>query len=59
MWIQSTFDQKSILSAQAQLLGMFPSETSVNYLNEWQQQNAVPPLYDDARDYWDPYFTQW
>lgn len=59
MWIQSTFDQKSILSAQAQLIGIYPPYSSDNYLNEWQQTNAVPPLIQSVHDEWEPYFKQW
>lgn len=44
LWIQATFDSKNILSAQAQLHGLFPPSTNINFLNEWQQRNAIPPL---------------
>lgn len=36
MWIQSTFDQKSILSAQAQLIGLYPPSSNNNFINEVQ-----------------------
>ena len=36
LWIQATFDSKNILSAQAQLHGLYPPSTNINFLNEWQ-----------------------
>lgn len=44
LWIQTTFDSKNILSSQAQLHGLYPPSTNQNFLTEWQQRNAVPPL---------------
>ena len=35
LWIQTTFDSKNILSAQAQLHGLYPPSTNINFLNEW------------------------
>jgi hypothetical protein len=35
IWIQTTFDSKNILSAQAQLHGLYPPFTNINFLNEW------------------------
>jgi len=54
-WIQTTFDSKNILSSQAQLHGLYPPSTNINFLNEWQQRNAVPPLDNVLNDQW----TQW
>lgn len=54
-WIQTTFDSKNILSAQAQLHGLYPPTTNINFLTEWQQRNAVPPLDNVLNDQW----TQW
>lgn len=55
LWIQTTFDSKNILSSQAQLHGLYPPSTNINFLNEWQQRNAVPPLDNVLNDQW----TQW
>jgi hypothetical protein len=52
LWIQTTFDSKNILSAQAQLHGLYPPSTNINFLNEWQQRNAVPPLDNVLNDQW-------
>jgi hypothetical protein len=52
IWIQTTFDQKTILSAQAQMHGLYPPSTNINFLNEWQQANAVPPLDNVLSDQW-------
>lgn len=52
IWIQTTFDQKTILSAQAQLHGLYPPSTNINFLTEWQQNNAVPPLDNVLSDQW-------
>jgi acid phosphatase len=35
LWIQTTFDSKNILSAQAQLHGLYPPSTNINFLTEW------------------------
>jgi hypothetical protein len=34
-WIQTTFDSKNILSSQAQLHGLYPPSTNINFLTEW------------------------
>jgi hypothetical protein len=54
-WFQTTFDAKNILSAQAQLHGIYPPSTNINFLTEWQQRNAVPPLDNVLNDQW----TKW
>ncbi len=55
LWIQTTFDSKNILSAQAQLHGLYPPSTNINFLNDWQQRNAIPPLDNVLNDQW----SQW
>jgi len=42
-YMQTSFHESSILSMQAQMMGLYPSST-VNDLTAWQQGNAVPPL---------------
>lgn len=50
-FLQTPQKQASILSLQAQMMGLFPA-SNVNDLTEWQQGNAVPPM--QGVD-----FTQW
>jgi len=38
---------------------MYPPFTNNDILTQWQQDNAVPPLTEEAAKYWEPYFTQW
>lgn len=52
IWIQSTWNAKQIVSAQAQLHGLYPPYTNINTLTEWQQKNAVPPLDNVLNDQW-------
>lgn len=42
-FLRTPFDPKCILSEQAMMIGMYP-ESKSNFLNEWQQGNAVPPI---------------
>ena len=44
LYLQAPFVAKNILSLQAQMMGLYPA-TDANDLNEWQQKNAVPPIY--------------
>lgn len=43
------------MSAQAHLHGLYPPFTNINFLTEWQQRNAVPPLENVLNDQW----TKW
>ena len=42
--VQSVFDDASILSAQAQLVGLYPPESNAYWVNSNQKYNAVPPI---------------